>query len=244
MASAPMRSHRRPEHSEIKHKHMRFLITDRPTDATIDKYIEVRDIHTHAHDKYWTWSSNFSSFFQKDLNRYGASVVVRVCEPSYNAEKLEQNGIKMLDAAFPDGQTPPAEIRDTWFQLLRESFAQNPNTCVAIHCVAGLGRAPVMVALALIELGMSYEEAVELIRSKRKGAINMKQLEFLAKYRPKNRLKKQGISSSISKCTIMWYGKTRDRFSSCLVIFLDFIPVFQSLSLSLSLCSFFAKSEH
>jgi protein tyrosine phosphatase type 4A len=50
-------------------------------------------------------------------------------------------------------------------------------------------RAPVMVALALMELGMSYEEAVDLIRSKRKGAINSKQLEFLEKYRPKNRLK-------------------------------------------------------
>ena len=46
-----------------------------------------------------------------------------------------------------------------------------------------------MVALALMELGMSYEEAVDLIRSKRKGAINCKQLEFLERYRPKNRLK-------------------------------------------------------
>jgi hypothetical protein len=33
--------YRRPEHSEIKHKNMRFLITDRPTDPTIEKYIEV-----------------------------------------------------------------------------------------------------------------------------------------------------------------------------------------------------------
>lgn len=33
---------RRPEHSEIKHKHMRFLITDRPTDTTVERYIEVR----------------------------------------------------------------------------------------------------------------------------------------------------------------------------------------------------------
>jgi protein tyrosine phosphatase type 4A len=59
-------------------------------------------------------------------------------------------------------------------------------------------RAPVMVALALMELGMSYEEAVDLIRSKRKGAINTKQLEFLEKYRPKNRLK----SKNSNKCTI------------------------------------------
>lgn len=34
---------RRPEHSEIKHKNMRFLITDRPTDATVERYIEVNE---------------------------------------------------------------------------------------------------------------------------------------------------------------------------------------------------------
>ena len=33
--------YRRPEHSEIKHKNMKFLITDRPTDPTVEKYIEV-----------------------------------------------------------------------------------------------------------------------------------------------------------------------------------------------------------
>jgi protein-tyrosine phosphatase len=101
------------------------------------------------------------------------------------------------DAAFPDGQTPPPEVRDQWFSLLKEQFRTNPNTCVAIHCVAGLGRAPVMVALALMELGMSYEEAVELIRSKRKGALNSRQLEFLEKYRPRHRLKTRNNACSI-----------------------------------------------
>jgi len=153
---------------------MRFLITDQPKDSNIEKYIE-------------------------DLNRHGASVVVRVCESSYNADKIKQTGIRVIDAVFPDGQTPSADIREQWFNLLKEQFSRDPDTCVAIHCVAGLGRAPVMVALALMELGLSYESAVEMIRSKRKGAINLKQLEFLEKYRPKNRLK----SKAKNACSLM-----------------------------------------
>lgn len=38
--------------------------------------------------------------------------------------------------------------------------------CIAVHCVAGLGRAPVLVAIALIEAGMKFEDAVEMIRGK------------------------------------------------------------------------------
>jgi protein tyrosine phosphatase type 4A len=56
------------------------------------------------------------------------------------------------------------QIVEEWFELLKKRFRENPDSCVAVHCVAGLGRAPVMVALALIELGMKYEDAVDFIR--------------------------------------------------------------------------------
>lgn len=56
------------------------------------------------------------------------------------------------------------QVVEEWFELLKNRFRETPDSCVAVHCVAGLGRAPVMVALALIELGMKYEDAVEFIR--------------------------------------------------------------------------------
>jgi protein tyrosine phosphatase type 4A len=47
-------------------------------------------------------------------------------------------------------------------------------------------RAPVLVAIALMEQGLEAEDAVQMIRRNRKGAINSKQLRFLQKYKPRS----------------------------------------------------------
>jgi protein tyrosine phosphatase type IVA len=166
---------RKPEPAEIEFKNMRFLITYRPTDATMDKFIE-------------------------ELKRHNVKDVVRVCDPSYKVSKLTDEGITVVDLPFDDGTPPPEEVVTEWFNLLRKRFTDDSNCCIAVHCIAGLGRAPVLVALALIELGMKYEDAVELIREKRRGAINAKQLAYLEKYHPKSRLKNKNGNG---KCVVM-----------------------------------------
>lgn len=105
----------------------------------------------------------FCLFFQ-ELKKHNTTVVVRVCQPSYKIDELQNEGIDVHDLEYDDGTFPPNDVVDEWFKLLKKQFHDNPDGCVAVHCVAGLGRAPVMVALALIELGLKYEEAVELIR--------------------------------------------------------------------------------
>ncbi|NXO25477.1 TP4A2 phosphatase, partial [Cisticola juncidis] len=68
------------------------------------------------------------------------------------------------DWPFDDGAPPPGQVVEDWLNLLKSKFREEPGCCVAVHCVAGLGRAPVLVALALIECGMKYEDAVQFIR--------------------------------------------------------------------------------
>jgi len=166
-----------PHPSKIEHKGMKFLITDRPTDDSLSTYIE-------------------------ELERNNAKEVVRVCEPSYGTGELVKRGIHVKDLMFDDGSCPPMEVVDEWFTTLRDAFSSDPNSCVAVHCVAGLGRAPVLVALALIEGGMKYEDAVEMIRQKRRGAINSRQLDYLQRYRPKSRLKKKNGTKNSSCCVM------------------------------------------
>lgn len=89
------------------------------------------------------------------------------------------------DWPFDDGAPPSNQIVDDWLSLVKIKFREEPGCCIAVHCVAGLGRAPVLVALALIEGGMKYEDAVQFIRQKRRGAFNSKQLLYLEMYRLK-----------------------------------------------------------
>ena len=51
-----------------------------------------------------------------------------------------------------------------------------------------------LIAIALIELGMENKDAIELIRLYRKGAINLHQSTQLSKYKP---ITVGGISNKI-----------------------------------------------
>uniref|UniRef100_UPI00358ED49C protein tyrosine phosphatase type IVA 1-like isoform X3 n=1 Tax=Myxine glutinosa TaxID=7769 RepID=UPI00358ED49C len=138
----------------------------------------------------------------QELKQYSVRTLVRVCEVTYDKGLLEEQGISVLDWQFDDGAPPPGSVVENWLGLLKTKFREDPGCCVAVHCIAGLGRAPVLVALALIESGMKYEDAVEYIREKRRGAINSRQLVYLEKYRPKMRLRFRDINRHKNSCCI------------------------------------------
>ena len=55
---------------------------------------------------------------------------------------------------------------------------------ILVHCLAGLGRAPFMVTISLINENLEPYQAIELVRKHRPGSINSKQLGFLMNYKP------------------------------------------------------------
>lgn len=150
--------------SLIEHGKLRFMIMDSPTDENLHLYLGALESHDVG-----TW--------------------VRACEAaSYNDQTVAERGISLHHLSFPDGEAPPKPLIDQWLDLC---FADEKT--VAVHCVAGLGRAPLLVSLALIESGLDAMDAVELIRKRRRGAINRVQLKWVQDYKPSRR-KKEGCA--------------------------------------------------
>jgi protein tyrosine phosphatase type 4A len=150
--------------STVEYGKLRFLILDCPTQENLNEYL-------------------------KELQARNVTDVVRVCEPTYDKNVFIANGIKVHDWAFKDGGIPPPEVLSSFLSLCAERFGsfshiKNSSTdpsdpVIAVHCVAGLGRAPVLVAVSLIEAGLTPLDAVDYIRKRRRGAFNSVQLQYL-----------------------------------------------------------------
>lgn len=148
--------------SVLEMKNYSFLITECPTDANCESYV-------------------------KALVAKNCTTLVRACDPSYDTKPMQDAGISIVELAFQDGDPPPASIVNSWLDLVEEQFKpanqKVKKSSIAVHCVAGLGRAPVLVAIALVEAGMSPVDAISFIRKRRRGAINARQLKYIESYK-------------------------------------------------------------
>ncbi|KAJ1555426.1 Protein tyrosine phosphatase prl-1 [Cladochytrium tenue] len=169
----PPPSAMRPPAALVDHAALpvRLLVTDCPSDATLlDDYLPL-------------------------LRSHRVSVLVRLCDPTaYNPAPLLAVGVRVVDSlSFEDGTVPPDAVVSGFRDLLDEVSAataaaaataagdatgDDPRATVALHCVSGIGRAPVLAVVALVDAGLDALDAVELVRSVRRGALNRRQLEW------------------------------------------------------------------
>ncbi|RKO93342.1 protein-tyrosine phosphatase-like protein, partial [Blyttiomyces helicus] len=155
----------------IEHKHMRFLIFDAPYERDLELYL-------------------------KEIERHGVTDVVQVRDPTYDRNVFEDHSITVHNWAFPDGDALPANIVAAWVKLVESKFGvktkssdniAKPKKAIGVHGVAGLGRARVLVAMALIESGMAPLDSVIFIRERRQSAINARQLKYIETYKRKSK---------------------------------------------------------
>lgn len=138
--------------------HLQFLIMDCPTNSSLPHYM-------------------------KHFRSLNVTHVVRLCEPTYSTKYLEAENILVHDFTFKDGLSPPQNILRQWLQLVHhQDSSSSKMSTIAVHCVAGIGRAPLLVAIALIDSGSPLENAVALIRQRKRGAFDPRQFQFLSQY--------------------------------------------------------------
>jgi len=111
---------------------------------------------------------------------WGAKLVLTLVEPMertalnvpHLGQEVEKRGIKWLHLPIAD-YSVPTEIFEQQWQIhgpeVREMLRKGED--VLVHCKGGLGRAGMMAARLLVELGMEPDEAIRYLRRERKGAI-------------------------------------------------------------------------
>lgn len=151
-------------YSLIEYKNYRFLITNSPSNDDIFNYVQL---YKYKH----------------------VVVLISVSNICYDTKLFIENGIAVINLHYEDNQSPNLNLIYQWMDIInkyltpfiiKDNIINKP--CIAIHCTSGLGKAPTLVAIALIELGMDNIASIQYIRNKSKRAFNHQQLNYIIKY--------------------------------------------------------------
>jgi hypothetical protein len=122
---------------------------------------------------------------------------------------VSANQTNAVQAAQPpptlDGLTCAKSVATSIQTTCASTSAGGSLNCgpIAVHCVAGLGRAPLLVAIALIEEGMDEPmEALREVRRRRPGSLNHRQITYLERYKPRGLLRPHVAACGVS-CVIL-----------------------------------------
>ena len=125
---------------------------------------------------------------------WGATLVLTLVEqaelvtlkvPSLGDE-VQRRGIAWLHLPITDFSVPTQAFEAQWITRGREIRDRlRDGQDVLVHCRGGLGRAGMMAARLLVELGMEPDEAIRAVRRERQGAIETpSQLAVVRRARP------------------------------------------------------------
>lgn len=138
-------------------------------------------------------NKNISGYL-KELKYNNTNIIVRFGEKRYDEDLVKD--IDFVDLYIEDGSIPNEETINIFLNIIRK------NDVIAVHCISGLGRAPMMVVIAMIlEYGMKEIDSIVKMRQTIPNSLNTKQINFLKNDLKK--IKKSRCCMIIRNCTIM-----------------------------------------
>jgi protein tyrosine phosphatase type 4A len=169
-----------PDVNLIVKNRLNFVVTCTPTNFNIGVYISY-------------------------IKNNNITNMVRACESTYD-EKLLLDVCETKALIFDDGKFPNHEQKLDWIDYVYNTFYKTQNTNkILVHCVAGLGRAPLLVGIALIVCeSMDPYQAIDLLRTNIKQCLNSKQITYLidTNWLPYRKIFKKNIKKDIG-CIVM-----------------------------------------
>ena len=115
-----------------------------------------------------------------EIQRWGASLVLTLVEqkeleylkvPTLG-RAVQSRGIHWLHMPISDFSTPAQAFEESWqHEGARIRRLLRNGSDIVVHCKGGQGRAGMIAARLLVELGMRPAEAISSVRKARKGAI-------------------------------------------------------------------------
>ncbi|MBI3780600.1 MAG: dual specificity protein phosphatase family protein [candidate division NC10 bacterium] len=103
------------------------------------------------------------------LKAQGIGAIVSMTEGPLNEGVVRSLGLRYLHLPVPDYCSPTIQQIEDFLAFLD---AADSDGAVVVHCYAGQGRTGTMLACALVQQGMSAEDAIRIIRAKRPPSID------------------------------------------------------------------------
>ena len=136
------------------------------------------------------------SIFLEDLNNFnnlGCNTVLslvedsefeKLCDKKNFVRSLYAKNLKWIHMPIEDLKAPDRQFSEKWETtkvLLKNDLMDGKN--IVIHCMGGKGRSGTVAAIILTEFGEDNKKAIEIVRDRRKGAIETEEQEkFILNY--------------------------------------------------------------